>query len=171
MSSANAPGKGTGAPGCQLWVCCHPAESPHVAYRAQTIHALIRRVCSQCNDWTCSETDVDCKSCSFCTKPEPPPPAPLPLPPGPPSPPTVPLQSTGLRPADYWTSGHDIMTNAFGGEEPRRVVIKGISWSGLESNPCYLHVKASCFKPSVRRCVHALDNRASRPTGSRQDLS
>ena len=51
------------------------------------------------------------------------------------------MSSIGERPSDFWTKGSSLYTNAFGyasapgDREPLR--IKGASWFGLESSPCY----------------------------------
>ena len=51
------------------------------------------------------------------------------------------MASVGKRQADYWTQRSSLYTNAFGSasatgdREPLR--IKGASWFGLESSPCY----------------------------------
>ena len=51
------------------------------------------------------------------------------------------MSSIGERQSDFWTRGSSLYTNAFGSasstgdREPLR--IKGVSWFGLESSPCY----------------------------------
>jgi len=42
-------------------------------------------------------------------------------------------------PADYWTEGSQIFTNAFGAARERTPLrIKGVSWFGLDSRPCQI---------------------------------
>ena len=97
-----------------------------------------------CNAYTCKKTTScqncvdDCHLCDVCAPYRPSPPAPDPLPPRPPTPPAVPLNSIGERAADYWTDGDQILTNAITGT-PQQLIIKGVSWPGMESKPCYFH--------------------------------
>ena len=93
---------------------------------------------SWCTEWTCDHEM--CSTCIHgCNRPLRPPPLP-PKPPRPPPPPYTPMSSIGKRQSDFWTQGSNLYTNAFGsatsdGREPLR--IKGASWFGLESSPCY----------------------------------
>jgi hypothetical protein len=110
---------------------------------AQPTHA---GCASWCNEFTCNNEDGRCPdcialcgSCQVCLGPPMPPPDPEPTPPDPPAPPVVPLTSVGHRPAEYWTQGSHILTNTFGDGKPHRLIIKGASWSGMESQPCYFH--------------------------------
>ena len=100
--------------------------------------ALIARADAGCADW-CSEWTCENEYCTTCVqgcdRPWPPPPPP-PKPPRPPPPPDAPLSSVGRRKADFWTRHSQLYTNAFGDPDvPLR--IKGASWFGLESSPCY----------------------------------
>ena len=54
----------------------------------------------------------------------------------PPSPPDG-MRPPAYLPAEYWTSGHEIFTTAFGGDALHTALqIKGVSWFGLEGSPC-----------------------------------
>ena len=76
---------------------------------------------------------TECIDCTQgCARPSPPPipsapPATWPLPPSPP--PDV---------AEYWTEGHFVQTNAFALPPGESLLIKGVSWFGLESRSCYI---------------------------------
>ena len=78
----------------------------------------------------------DQKECSQCTAGclRPPPPGPPPSPPaGWPSPPSPPPDT-----AEYWTEGELIHTNAFKLPAGESLIIKGVSWFGLESGVCFI---------------------------------
>eukprot|EP00966_Prymnesium_polylepis_P222405 5145388-Prymnesium_polylepis.1 len=92
-----------------------------------------RRVASRCERWcgpyTC--TQAACSTCvEGCGRPFSPPPPP-PAPPKLPHSPMVPLNSVGLRRADYWTQDNAIFTNAFSGRS-QQLHIKGASWFGMQ---------------------------------------
>ena len=79
----------------------------------------------------------ECSGCTDgCARPPPPPASPPPWPrhwKSPPSPPPPPPNT-----AEYWTSGASIWTNAFELSDTHGLLIKGVSWFGLESGSCYI---------------------------------
>ena len=79
-----------------------------------------------CTDDTCSDCGDDV-GCYGRTK-------------SPPSPPPFPRQPAGSPPlSEYYAYGSRLYTNAWGeGGEPTSLVIKGVSWFGMESQVCFI---------------------------------
>ncbi|KAL1519958.1 hypothetical protein AB1Y20_023444 [Prymnesium parvum] len=102
--------------------------------------ALLPPLCrgGACEPW-CSQYTCDQPRCAACVdgcgRPFSPPPPP-PRPPSAPHSPAVPLNTVGVRRADYWTDGEKIFTNALTGAA-QQLRLKGASWFGLEGDPCY----------------------------------
>lgn len=103
--------------------------------------------CLACAPWCCDNTD--CVGCiKGCNRPPWPPPR-TPDPPKPPAPPAPPPDR-----AEYWTSGRRLMTNAFNTDgQPLR--LKGVSWFGLESMPCYIGGGHAAPLAANARFLHA----------------
>lgn len=131
--------------GCLAWctefTCaepdCNGCGRDHGCQRT-VVPGSVKACATFCNRFTCD--DDACKQCNHadagCEGRDVMPPSPPPHPSWPP----LPRLSFGAwKPAEYYTYGASIYTNAWGeDEQPARLRIKGAAWFGLESSACHI---------------------------------